>query len=149
MAKRRGMKIERFSVGFGSKIWGYKKKGVEYQVGWIPFGGYVALPQMSPMEAIEGSNDSPDGGMPRATPTSKILVALAGPAMNVVLAFALACIIWQAGKPSNPSVIGWVEAGSLEGPKGLLPGDPIVQGNDQKRPNRGELVGALAFHPPP
>ncbi len=145
MAKRRGMKIERFSVGFGSKIWGYKKRGVEYQIGWIPFGGYVALPQMSPMEPIEGPKDSPDGELPRATPTSKILVALAGPAMNVVLAFALACIIWQAGKPSNPSVIGWVEAGSLEEQKGLQPGDRIVQVNDQKVQSWGQLVEAVAF----
>lgn len=145
MARRRGMKIERFSVGFGSKIWGYKKKGVEYQVGWIPFGGYVALPQMSPMEAIEGSDGSSDGGLPRATPTSKILVALAGPAMNVLLAFVLACIIWQAGKPSNPSVIGWVEAGSLEEQKGIQPGDRIVQVNDQKVQSWGQLVEAVAF----
>src|SRR5262245_13167048 len=54
VAKKRGLKIERFSIGFGPKIWGFTKEGIEYRISWFPFGGYVALPQMAPMEAIEG-----------------------------------------------------------------------------------------------
>src|ERR1039457_6356546 len=84
VAKRRGMKIERFSVGFGPKIWGYRKGGVDYRISWFPFGGYVALSQMSPMEAIEGGIESKAEELPPASPKSKILVALAGPAMNIV-----------------------------------------------------------------
>src|ERR1035437_8249422 len=95
--KRRGMKIDRFSVGLGPKIFGWKKDGIEYRVSWIPFGGYVALPQMSPMETIEGKSEGNAGQLPPAPPLSKILVALAGPAMNVVLAAIIASIIWQVG----------------------------------------------------
>src|SRR5580704_9381468 len=90
MAKRRGMKIERFSVGFGPKIWGYKKDGIDYRVSWFPFGGYVALPQMSPMETIEGETESKAEELPPVSPGSKFLVALSGPVMNILLAALLA-----------------------------------------------------------
>src|SRR5271154_7097165 len=53
-AKWRGLKIERFAIWFGKPIWKAKINGVEYALGWIPAGGYVALPQMATMEAIEG-----------------------------------------------------------------------------------------------
>ena len=53
-AKWRGLKIERFAIWFGKPIWKKKINGVEYALGWIPAGGYVALPQMATMEAIEG-----------------------------------------------------------------------------------------------
>src|SRR3954464_7058149 len=57
-AKWRGLKIERFAIWFGKPIWKKKIGDVEYAFGWIPAGGYVALPQMATMEAIEGKNES-------------------------------------------------------------------------------------------
>ena len=133
VAKRRGMKIDRFSIGFGPKIFGWKKDGVEYRVAWLPFGGYVALPQMSPMEAIEGKTDSPAEELPLAPASSKILVAIAGPIMNVVLAAMIACIIWRVGLavPVNPPIIGLVEPGSREEQLGIHAGDRIVKVNGQ------------------
>ena len=53
-AKWRGLKIDRFAIWFGKPVWKKKIGGVEYALGWIPAGGYVALPQMATMEAIEG-----------------------------------------------------------------------------------------------
>ena len=133
VAKRRGMKIERFSIGFGPKIWGYVKDGIDYRISWFPLGGYVALPQMSPMEAIEGKSQTPADQLPPAPPKSKIVVALAGPAMNIALAVLLACIVWWIGLavPINPSVVGYVEPGSREEQLGIRPGDRIVQVNDR------------------
>lgn len=137
MARREGMVIERFSVGFGPKIWGKVKNGVDYRVSWLPFGGYVALPQMSPVEALEGKTQSPEQELPLASPKSKILVAVSGPLMNIVLAFVLACVIWSIGMPmpNNSTVVGWVEEGSAEELAGIQPGDRIVQinGHDLKR----------------
>ena len=137
VAKRRGMKIERFSIGFGPKIFGWKKDGIDYRVSWIPFGGYVALPQMSPMETIEGKGDSKPEELPPAPASSKIMVALAGPIMNVVLAAIIATIIWQVGLavPVNPPVIGFVEPGSREEQLGIHPGDRIVKVNGQEVKN--------------
>jgi regulator of sigma E protease len=48
MALRCGMVVDTFSLGFGPAIWKRKIRGVIYKIGWIPFGGYVALPQLDP-----------------------------------------------------------------------------------------------------
>ena len=51
-ARRRGVKVSRFSIGFGPAIWSHQAKdGVEYRLSWIPLGGYVALPQLADMAA--------------------------------------------------------------------------------------------------
>ena len=51
----RGLHVERFSIGFGKKIWGVTRNGVEYIVSALPFGGYVALPQLEPSDIPEDS----------------------------------------------------------------------------------------------
>jgi len=145
VAKRRGMKIERFSVGFGPKIWGYKKDGIDYRVSWFPFGGYVALPQMSPMETIEGETESKADELPSVSPSSKFLVAIAGPAMNILLAAALASVLWVVGMPTNLAVVGWVDSGSPEELAGVRPGDRIVKVNDQKVKTWGQFMEVVAF----
>src|SRR5271157_5328965 len=63
-ARWRGLKIDRFAIWFGKPIWKTKINGVEYALGCIPAGGYVALPQMATMEAIEGKGDSTDQPLP-------------------------------------------------------------------------------------
>ena len=145
VAKRRGMRIERFSIGFGPKIWGYRKGGTDYRVSWFPFGGYVALPQMSPMEAIEGATESTAEELPPCSPSSKFLVAIAGPAMNIGLAVVLALILWGAGMPTNLAVVGWVDSGSPEELAGVRPGDRIVEVNDQKVKTWSEFMEVVAF----
>ncbi|MGA2603534.1 MAG: RIP metalloprotease RseP [Verrucomicrobiia bacterium] len=145
VAKRRGMKIERFSVGFGPKIWGYTKDGIDYRVSWFPFGGYVALPQMSPMETIEGETESKAEELPHAVPRSKFEVAVAGPLMNIGLAVVLAAVLWYVGMPTNLAVVGWVDSGSPEELAGVRPGDRIVQVNDQKVKTWSDFMEVVAF----
>lgn len=145
VAKRRGMKIERFSVGFGPKIWGYKKDGIDYRVSWFPFGGYVALPQMSPMETIEGETESKSDELPSVSPSSKFLVAISGPLMNILLAAILATVLWGVGLPTNLAVVGWVDSGSPEELAGVRPGDRIVKVNDQKVKTWGQFMEVVAF----
>jgi regulator of sigma E protease len=145
VAKRRGMKIERFSVGFGPKIWGYKKNGIDYRVSWFPFGGYVALPQMSPMETIEGETASKADELPPVAPTSKFLVAISGPLMNLLLAAVLASVLWVVGMPTNLAVVGWVDSGSPEELAGVRPGDRIVKVNDKKVKTWGRFMEVVAF----
>jgi regulator of sigma E protease len=130
VARKRGMKVEGFAIGFGPKIFGWTKDGIEYAWRLIPAGGYVKLPQMVTSEAIEGAADSKEP-VPPALPESKILVALAGPVMNVVFAIFIAGIIYFTGLPVpvNPSVIGYVEPGSAEAKLGIQPGDQVVEVN--------------------
>ena len=54
-ARKRGLVIKRFSIGFGPKIFGWTRNGVEYRLSAIPFGGYVALPQLVDMGRLEGA----------------------------------------------------------------------------------------------
>src|SRR6478736_9902299 len=61
-ARWRGLKVDRFAIWFGKPIWKKKINGVEYALGTIPAGGYVSLPQMANIEAIEG--ESEDSGKP-------------------------------------------------------------------------------------
>src|SRR6187431_2693426 len=84
-AKWRGLQIDRFQIWFGTPIWKKEVNGVQYGLGWIPAGGFVALPQMAPMEALEGGNKD---GKPLApiTPLDKIIVAFAGPLFSILLA---------------------------------------------------------------
>jgi regulator of sigma E protease len=147
MARRRGMKIERFSIGFGPKIFGWKRDGIEYRLSWLPFGGYVTLPQMSPAEVIEGKPHTPAAQLPPAPPSSKILVAFAGPLMNVALAVVLACAVWYFGLPVpvNPSVVGWVDPGSVEEQMGIRPGDRIVRVNDREVKTWMEIQRVVAL----
>ena len=56
-ARNRGLVITRFSIGFGPKLFGWTRNGVEYRLSAIPFGGYVALPQLSDMGRLEGNED--------------------------------------------------------------------------------------------
>lgn len=126
MARRRGLKVEAFAIGFGPKILGWKKDGIDYSWRWIPAGGFVRIPQMITSEALEGKQDAEP--LPAADPWSKILVAFAGPFMNIVFAFAIATVIYFAGLPViyDPSIIGYVDPTSAEGKLGIKEGDRIV-----------------------
>ena len=59
-ARQRGLIITRFSIGFGPKLFGWVKDGVEYRISMFPFGGYVALPQLADMGRLEGENENSD-----------------------------------------------------------------------------------------
>ena len=130
-AKWRGLKIERFAIWFGKPLWKTKVGGVEYALGWIPAGGYVALPQMATMEAIEGKSETPEEPLPNVSPLDKIIVAFAGPLFSFALAFMFALVVWGVGKPSNEgdnsTMIGWVDRNGPAWQAGLRPGDTILE----------------------
>jgi regulator of sigma E protease len=130
-ARWRGLKVDRFAIWFGKPIWKKKVGGVEYALGWIPAGGYVALPQMATMEAVEGKREEGAEPLPNVTPLDKIIVAFAGPLFSFLLAFIFAVVVWQVGKPSleadNSTTIGWVDPNGPAAKAGLLPGDTILE----------------------
>ncbi len=129
-AKWCGLKIDKFAIWFGQPIWSKKVDGVEYLLGSIPAGGYVALPQMAPMEAIEGKSDTPREELPPASPWQKIIVAFAGPLFSFGLALFFACIVWAVGKPvtheESTTTIGYLEPKAPAVTAGLQLGDKIL-----------------------
>lgn len=132
-AKWRGLKIDRFQIWFGRPIWSKTINGVQYGLGWIPAGGFVALPQMAPMEAIEGGNLERDP-LPPIKPLDKIIVAFAGPLFSFLLALIAAIGVSIFGKPADivpTTTVGWVEPGSPGELAGLQRGDKIkaINGN--------------------
>ncbi len=132
-AKWRGLQIDRFQIWFGKPLWKKNIGGVQYGLGWIPAGGFVALPQMAPMQAIEGGDQEHRQLAPIST-TDKIIVAFAGPLFSVLLALVSALVVYQVGKPRDfipETQIGYVEEGSPAEKAGLQPGDRVLEINDQ------------------
>src|SRR3954465_2878001 len=70
-ARWRGLYIERFGVWFGHPIWKKTINGVQFSLGSLPFGGFVALPQLAPMDIIEGKADVDRAKLPPVSPTDK------------------------------------------------------------------------------
>jgi len=133
-ARWRGLKVEKFYIWFGKPIWKKTINGVEYGLGSIPAGGFVALPQMAPMGAIEGTSDNAEP-LPPITPLDKIIVAFAGPLFSFMLACFFAVVVWQVGKPEGEdhvtTEIGYVAKDSPAQKAGLLAGDKVVSIDDQ------------------
>src|SRR3954469_9933113 len=130
-ARWRGLFIEGFGVWFGKPIWKKTINGVQYSLGSLPFGGFVKLPQLAPMDMIEGKADLDRAELPKISALAKIIVAFAGPLFSVLLALVFACIVWAVGHPVSESdlttVIGYVQQDSPAAKAGLEPGDKILE----------------------
>ena len=119
-ARQRGLIIKRFSIGFGPKIFGWEKDGVEYRISMFPFGGYVALPQLADMGRVEGQNEEHEGkklsawddydededeneeelkekSPPKISYADKMIVSVMGAVFNILLAFSLSSVLWFFG----------------------------------------------------
>jgi regulator of sigma E protease len=136
-ARWMGLKVDVFSIGFGPSLWKRTVNGVEYKIGCIPFGGYVALPQLDPsgMEKIQGSSDETSHDLPDISAWRRIVVSVAGPFGNVVLAVALALFIaWMPGVRTGAldTRIGLVMEGTAAWEAGLRTGDRIESVNGHK-----------------
>ncbi len=130
-ARWRGLKIEKFQIWMGKCLWKRTYNGVQYGLGTIPLGGFVQLPQMAPMGAIEGKTGENGEVQPPIKPLDKIIVAFAGPLFSFLLAVAFACSLWLAGKPvrqqETDTTIGYVMPGMPAAVAGLKAGDRILE----------------------
>jgi len=129
MARRVGMKVEAFSIGFGKAIRKWKRNGVNWQIGWLPFGGYVKIAGMQ-KEGKKEPSEIKDGFFGKK-PIDRIKVALMGPLVNFVFAFLLFIVIWAFGGRSKPFAehthrMGWVDKHSELYDFGVRPGDEIA-----------------------
>lgn len=135
-ARWRGLKVEKFQIWMGKPLWKKTYNGVQYGLGSIPIGGFVALPQMAPMEAIEGRTDEKAEQLPPVKPIDKIIVAFAGPLFSALLALAFAFLVSWKGKPQHPSerttTIGYIAGDGAAAKSGLKVGDKILRIDGQE-----------------
>lgn len=149
-ARWRGLKVDKFQIWFGKPVWKMNYNGVQYGLGWIPAGGFVALPQMAPMEAIEGGSGEDREVLPPITPLDKIIVAFAGPLFSFLLACLFAVVVWQVGKPEQEGMvtttIGYVFEESEAAKAGLKPGDKILEIDGRPVKTFGGLVDSVRWN---
>jgi regulator of sigma E protease len=134
-ARWRGLRVEAFYIWFGKPLWKKTINGVEYGLGSIPAGGFVKLPQMAPMDAIEGESNSTEP-LPPISPLDKIIVAFAGPLFSFLLACVFALLVSWLGKPQTEpfvtTTIGYVGKDSPAEKAGLKGGDKILRIDGQE-----------------
>src|SRR5438309_9210624 len=90
VAKLFKVRVEVFSLGFGKRLAGFRRGETDYRISLLPLGGYVKMAGANPMEARTG-----DPGEFMSHPRwQRFLVAIAGPAMNIILAFVVLSVLY-------------------------------------------------------
>lgn len=151
VAKWNNVKVNTFSVGFGKKLFRFKKGETEYCISAIPFGGYVAMAGENPDRIEEGAEPS-DRDFVAKSVGARAAIAFAGPFVNIVFAFVLLMALYMLGvqePATNDLIVGFVAKDSSAEISGIVPGDTITkmngkstQGWDDFREQIGVSLGA-------
>jgi regulator of sigma E protease len=126
-AKYFGVRVEVFSIGFGKRLFGFRKGDTDYRISALPLGGYVKMSGENPLDDRTG-----DPGEFLSHPRwQRFIVALAGPAMNILLAFGLWTGIFMVyyeypAVMDGPAFVGWIVPNTPAASAGIQPGDQIV-----------------------
>ncbi len=124
LAKWNGVKVEKFSIGFGRTLLGFKRGETEYVLAAIPLGGFVKMLGEGPEDEANKSSD------PRAYPNksvgARMAIISAGVIMNLILGWACFVFAHVRGIDEAPTRVGAVKAGAPAYEAGLRPGDEIV-----------------------
>ena len=128
IARRTGMRVEAFAIGFGKPILTWEWQGVKWHICMLPFGGYVKIAGMQKEGNLEPA-DIPDGFYGKK-PWQRIQVAFAGPLVNIAFAFIVFSLLWFSGGRDKQFTqfthrIGWVDPKSPLFELGVRPGDLI------------------------
>jgi len=152
VAKLLGIRVETFSVGFGPRIFGKQIGHTDYRLSAIPLGGYVKLggdESNAPLEG-QGATDIPPEEMFNLRPRyQRIMVALAGPVMNILTALAIPFaggMIYGVPAPPKP-VVSYITPGGAADQAGLKLGDRIVSFNGSDDPTWDNIQGDALLSP--
>ena len=132
-ARLLGVRVDVFAIGFGPRLCGFKRGATDYRLCALPFGGYVQMAGDNPGEERSGA---PDEFLSK-TRWQRVLIAIAGPAMNVILALVIMLGLFMVGAPeaafmSQPVRVAGVVPASPAAKAGLQPGDIILSVNGRR-----------------
>ena len=132
MARRIGVRVLTFSLGFGPKLLSYRRGDTEYCVSAIPLGGYVKMAGENPEDARTGASDE----FLSKSKWQRFQVLIMGPVMNIVLAVAVMTLVLYQGADvpayeEQPVVVGAIAADSVAAQAGIQPGDHILAVDDR------------------
>lgn len=142
VARRMGMRVERFSIGFGPALYTWRRGETEYVLSALPLGGYVKVAGM----AVEDEVDADDpGSYANKSAWRRFLVIAAGPFANYLLAFAIGVPLLLVGVtvPDMASKVGTVADGTAAHAAGLVAGDEIVRVGDVEVTRFEQLPAAM------
>jgi regulator of sigma E protease len=140
VARRCGVKVLKFSVGFGQALWKrVARDGTEWVVAWIPLGGYVKMLDSREVEVSEAEMPVSFNAKPVG---QRIAIVAAGPLANLLLCIALLWLMFVVGKPDFLPVVG--RADGIAEQAGFRPGDTILRIGERDTPTWTEATVALA-----
>lgn len=148
VAKLLGVRVEQFAIGFGKRLVGFKKGETDYRINAIPLGGYVKMSGENPMDERTG-DPAEFLSHPR---WHRFLIAIAGPAMNILLAIGLLTGVYMVHFEyplflDKPAVISWVKHDSAAAEAGLQPGDRITRIDGVDNPTWDQVYPAVMLSP--
>jgi len=148
VAKLCGVRVEVFSLGFGRRLWGFRRGETDYRLSALPLGGYVKMAGENPMEDRTG-----DPGEFTSHPRwQRFLIAIAGPTANIILAIAVLAGVFMFHHETpvywdQPAVLGWVMDKSPAQKAGLQPGDKILRIEGVNNPTWEKVLFRIALNP--
>ena len=123
MAKKNGVRVEIFSLGFGQAIFKFRRGETEYRIAWLPLGGYVKMAGETLMDERKGEPFE----LTSKTPWQRFQIFVAGAVMNLIIAFPIAILSYTVGKCEAPNVIGQCSLADAQADPPLQPGDTVVE----------------------
>ncbi len=144
MAKRAGVRVEKFSLGMGPKLFGYRKGETEYIISALPLGGYVKMAGENPDEEPTGAPDE----FQSKTVWQRAKIAFTGPFTNILLAFMVMPLVFMVGTyVEGPAKVGYVEKDSPAERAGFHAGDVIEKINGRGIADWTKALTLIAVNP--
>jgi regulator of sigma E protease len=148
VAKLLGVRVEQFAIGFGKRLVGFRRGETDYRINAIPLGGYVKMSGENPMDQ---RTDDPREFMNHSR-WHRFLIAIAGPAMNILLAIFLLTTVYMVHYEypvylDKPAVLDGVKPGSAAAQAGLQAGDRIVKVDNIENPTWEQLEPRVWLSP--
>jgi len=145
VAKSLNVKVLKFSLGFGSPIIRFRYGETEYQIAWIPLGGYVKMLGENPDEEV--SQEEAKRSFFNQSPFRRLLIAVAGPLMNLIFPFLIYYVVYMVPAQEISNRIGMVMEGRPAEAAGIKPYDRIVEVDGKKTEYWRELLREISTRP--